>query len=207
MKKIFSILMVLAMLLPLSACSHGKAPELDSVKPRIIELIEASYEINEIIFGKGLPVYKRGSETAEEKHMYDNDDGFEKYDFVSEKSPYLSILQIKSAMEDVYSEAYITPLYEVLFVGISTGNIDNMLYARFLETDTWFFQYTDIESVLPGKRIYDYSTMKMVKPSNASYINVEMTSWLEGAENEKTKIRISLILQDDGKWYLDSPTY
>jgi hypothetical protein len=207
MKKIFSILTVIAMLLTFSSCSRSQPPELESVKPRIIELIEASYEINEIIFGNGLPVYKRGSEIAEEKHMYDNDDEFEKYDFVSEKSPYLSILQIKSAAEAVYSEAYITPLYDVLFVGVSTGNIENMLYARFLETDTWFFQYTDIESVLPGKRIYDYSTMKLVKPSNASYINVEMTSWLEGEEDEKIKVRISLILQDDGKWYLDSPTY
>ena len=48
--RILSLLLCLLMLLPLSACG---TPSLDEVKGRFTELIEASYEINDIFFGAG----------------------------------------------------------------------------------------------------------------------------------------------------------
>ena len=54
MKKIISLLLA-AILLTLSVTSCGAGvPKMEEIKPRLTELIEASYEINDIFFGDGL---------------------------------------------------------------------------------------------------------------------------------------------------------
>ena len=54
MKKIISLLLA-AILLTLSVTSCGSGvPKVEEIKPRLTELIEASYEINDIFFGDGL---------------------------------------------------------------------------------------------------------------------------------------------------------
>jgi hypothetical protein len=55
------------------------------------------------------------------------------------------------------------------------------------------------------KRIYNYDSMEIVRPSKANRITVEIDSYLEGSEEHLT-VRLSLVKQD-GEWYLDSPTY
>ncbi len=61
MKKLIALLLC-AVMLALSLTSCGKPPEFSDIEGRLRELIEASYEINEIFFGEGLPVYERVSD-------------------------------------------------------------------------------------------------------------------------------------------------
>ena len=60
MKRIISlfigILMLVSSLTVFTSC--GKAPEFFEIEARLRELIDASYEINDIFFGYGLPVYE-----------------------------------------------------------------------------------------------------------------------------------------------------
>ena len=58
MKRILIIALCLVMLaLSLTSCS--RPPEYSEIEGRLKELIEASYEINEVLFGKGLEVYEK----------------------------------------------------------------------------------------------------------------------------------------------------
>ena len=53
MKKIIALILAAMFCLPmLSGCSQP--PELDAVKNEFIAVLESSYEVNEILFGKGL---------------------------------------------------------------------------------------------------------------------------------------------------------
>lgn len=61
MKKLL-ILLVLAAMLTTGLTSCSKAPEMSEIEGRLAELIEASYEINDLFFGEGLPVYERVSD-------------------------------------------------------------------------------------------------------------------------------------------------
>lgn len=61
MKKIIALLLCIVMLaIPLASC--GRVPEMSELEGRLAELIEASYEINELFFGEGLPTYERVSD-------------------------------------------------------------------------------------------------------------------------------------------------
>ena len=57
MKKIISVIICVILLIPtFSSCS--RKPELSALLPRLEELINEAEEVNEILFGEGLPVYE-----------------------------------------------------------------------------------------------------------------------------------------------------
>lgn len=202
MKKISLILSLVFIVLSLSACA-GQPPALEEFKPIVTELIEASYEINDIFFGDGLPAIERGSEFAEENHVYYMDEGGN-YDYVTEDCPYQTTDEIKAAAEKVYSDAYLASIYETMFIGVADENA-GMLYARYLDTDEGLKKSNVHKAIVEKKRIYDYDTMTIVKPSGQSYANVEFDTHLEG-ESEILRVRLTLV-KEDGEWRLDSPTY
>ncbi len=132
------------------------------------------------------------------------------YDYVRTDSGYLSIEDMKLAAEKVYSQDYLTSLYESMFTGMTTGSA--MLYAR-------YYDYEDTESgtvslVKYNKEkgydltdwVYDFSTMKMVEESNASFVTVEVerTDAADASRRETKKLYFAL---EDGQWYLDSPSF
>ena len=67
-------------------------------------------------------------------------------------------------------------------------------------------QSNEIDSQLPGLRVYDFSTMKIVRPSNAKRVNISVDTHLEG-ETDILNVNLTFTLGEDGQWYLDSPTY
>ena len=68
-KALFLLLLTLALVFPgLTSCT--KLPELDPVKDRLAELVEASAEINTIFFGEGLPTYERVTDPRNSTKVY-----------------------------------------------------------------------------------------------------------------------------------------
>lgn len=209
MKKLTAILSLVFILMAATACS-GKPPALDELKPIVIDLIEASYEINDIFFGEGLPAIERDSEFAIENHVYYMDENGN-YDYVTEDCPYQTTDQIKEAAEKVYSTEYLASIYETSFVGVADENA-GMLYARYLDTDEGLKKSNIHKAMIEEKRIYNYDTMAIVKPSGQSYVNVEIDTYLEGnidaygGEIKYLRVRLTLV-KEDGEWRLDTPTY
>lgn len=209
MKKILlsvlSLILVLTFTLPLASCKdkiNSEPPKIDDIRERLVYLIEESKELNVVFFGKGLPVYVRESEIADRKMVYfSNSSG--NYDRVTEQSEYKTPEAIKIAAEKVYSKDYLSAIYESAFDGVMTGSTS--AYVRFYDSSDGFMQNTNATVFKLEERIYDYSTMQLVEPSNADYINVEINSYTL-SDKKINKVYLSFIYEN-GNWYLDSPSY
>ena len=91
-----------------------------------------------------------------------------------------------------------------MFIGVADEHA-GMLYARYLDTDDGLKKSNLHKSMITARRIYDYDSMEMVKPSGAKFVNLEFDTHLEGSD-EIVRVRLTLVHEDDG-WRLDSPTY
>ena len=201
-KSIISIVLVLLIVvLGMSSCS-GSAPKIDEVRDRIVYLIEGSKEINILFFGSGLPIYRRDGLIETELGVY-YDDEYTAYNKVMENTRFKGIDDMKKAAERVYSENYLDAIYETAFEGYMTGS--SSAYMRFLETSDWMYQSISATDFDLSERIFDYSSMEIVKPSNGEYMNVTIDSYSLRDKRVKT-ITLSFIYER-GNWYLDSPTY
>ena len=195
------VLLTSAFILSATSCS-GTAPELESVKERLIYLIEESKELNVIFFGKGLPVYKKESEISERKMVYfGNDNGI--YERVTEDSDYHSPEAIKAAAEKIYSSDYVSEIYESAFDGIVIG--DANAYVRFYDNGEMLCQNINATVFNLSERIYDYSTMEIIKPSRSDYINVKIDSY--SVDDPTVRVVYLSFVYENGNWYLDSPSY
>lgn len=205
-KKVISIVLLAAVLLTCAGifayCQFNKAPELDEVRDRFIYLIEGSKQINEIFFGEGLPVYVRDSDLSKERFVYigEQNKGYER---VMEVSPYLMLDEMREATERIYSSAYCAQLFESCFDGVVVDGVTLLEYAEISE---WLYQSSARDTLVENERIYLYDTMKMVRPSNKEYINIEIESYLINNPDKKQIERLSFAFED-GNWYLDTPTY
>lgn len=204
---------LLALLLLLSAClvsCASKAPALSEVRGRFEEVIEASYEINEIFFGEGLPTHDRDGEFAKENNIYYGFEGYDAYEYVTEDSPYHFVEDIQAAAARVYSADYLEEISTMAFIGYADENTGAVSTARYLEKDGILLRYAfgdkDPFHILPGKRRYLMDTMEIVTPSNATSVNVKIDSYLLGAEDEILSVTLRFVLEND-EWYLDTPTY
>ena len=201
-KSIISIVLVLLIVvLGMSSCS-GSAPKIDEVRDRIVYLIEGSKEINILFFGSGLPIYRRDGLIETELGVY-YDDEYTAYNKVMENTRFKSIDDMKKAAERVYSENYLDAIYETAFEGYMTGS--SSAYMRFLETSDWMYQSISATDFDLSERIYDYSSMKIVKPSNGEYLNITIDTYT--LRNKKVKTITLSFIYERGNWYLDSPTY
>ena len=192
-----------------AVCSMSK-PKTEDVYDRVVELIEASYELNTVFLGAGLPVYNTDSEYANITHLYYN---FEHtgYEIVTDYAKFKSEEEIKIAAEKVYSKAYLEDiLYNNAFVGyaIEDGSGGSAIAeARYLDDGEWIYRSTGDKNYLTGgMRIYDYSTMKVISPSNKDACTISITSYLPNDPTNILNDTIRIVKQDDGLWYLDSFT-
>ena len=209
MKKLLASLLALLLLgsmaAGMSSCSKGgPPPELETVYDRIVEVVEASHEVNVLLFGAGLPVYSRGDAEDLLVHRYYNvtDDGRE---YVTPYSKYISIRQMESAISAVYSVEYRESLFETLFTGYADSNMIATMPARFQEDERYLYQSQYVDALVEGVRVYDYASMKIVEGSNATRIRVSIPSYTEKHPDVWTNVTLSFVLEN-GDWYLDSPS-
>ena len=207
MKRIFlsalSLMLIFILIIPMQSCkTQSEPPELDEVRERLIYLIEESKELNVLFFGNGLPVYRRESDISERKMVYFTDT-YGRFDRIMENSEFQSPEAIKLKAEQVYSADYASDIYESAFDGIMTGS--SSAYIRFYDNSGSFLQNTDATVFKIKERIYDYSSMKIIEPSTADYINLEINSYTVSDPTIR-KIYLSFVYENNN-WYLDSPSY
>ena len=207
-----SVLLLAAVLLlasMLTAC-QSEPPALADVRDEFITLIEASYAINDIFFGEGLPSHDRDGEYAKESNMYYSLVGYDAYEYVAENSPFFFVEDIRDAAAAVYSEVYLEDISTMAFTGYADADSGVVTTARYLEVDGVLLKYaygdTDSFNILPGHRRYDFSTMEMVEPSFGDSVNIRLDSYLLEEPDTIRSITLRFVLEKDG-WRLDTPTY
>ncbi|MBE6713920.1 MAG: hypothetical protein E7575_01360 [Ruminococcaceae bacterium] len=200
------VILTFSMLFSSVACNEKVEYTENEVIEAAKSLIEASYEINEIYFGKGLPISEKDSEAAKE-FAADLDLDVESVDFlpVTDESPYKSIEKIKEATAKVYSADYCEIIYETAFAGRSLDDGSAAVYARYMENSEGILTARiDIEETCAIlNRTYDLSTLKVkkMKPESAT---VTVQSLVDGEKDNV--LTFTLIIEEDG-WRLDTPTY
>lgn len=160
-------------------------------------------------------VYAYALEGYVEPHydFYYSSEDPENYDYITSDSPYKSIAAIKEAAEKVYSKDYLESLYQSLFDGTATqaGTTLTTSSARYYEyTDedgiTTLMQSNTYEPLVTERRIFDFTTAKIIRPKRADFVTISVESYLESKPNERVTVKLTMILQD-GVWLLDSGTY
>ncbi len=212
MKRLFcgilAVLLLLLGCLSFASCK-GRAPKVEEIYDRVVELVEASHEINAVFYGVGLPVYAADSLYADFTHLYYDFKYKNSYEMVTDYAKFLTLFDLQTAAERVYSKEYLEEaIYPMAFEGHAIAGIGGAAVssARFLEDEDWLYQSIDASKLYTGMIVYDYSTMKIVRPSNAKACYVTMDAWNEGEPQSVQSIRLRLTLGEDGQWYLDSFT-
>jgi len=207
LKQIFLLLLTLCMLstvlFTFSACAN--APHVEEIYDRVVELIDASYAVNTVFYGDGLPVWKTDSEFAEFSHLYFDFPYKGDYEQVKHQALYSSIDEIKIAAAGVYSCDYLeTVLFPAAFDGLAVG--DRVEGARYLEEKGILYQSTADSFDIKGIPIYDYSTMKVVPVGKKGICVVEIEYFLDISPDLRQVASLRLSLEEDGQWYLASFT-
>lgn len=199
---VFSLAVIICLSSALCFASCGKKPKIDEVYDRFAYLIKESEELNTLFFGAGVPVYKKDSVISDMRGIYF---GYTKstYDVVMDNSKYSSIAELKAVAEKIYSTNYLEAIYETAFDGVL---YDGGSYLRFYSEGDSLYQNEGINIYELEKRVYDYSTMKIVRPSDNDRVNIEIESFLVSAPEIRRTINLAF-QNENGEWYLDSPTY
>lgn len=219
MKKFIALILAAVFCMPmLSGCSQP--PELESVKDELVALLEASYDLNEILFGSGLVTEYELSGVVEEytdeiknyeNYYSDEQIYFNIYSPVvktymkdtdgdgvgdTETTQPTTVAEMKALAEKVYSSSFLQKSYVQIFEGGSVevnGRVESIKprYREDYDLPESEIESSNAQKVLRkykyidankmdyietrgGRTVYDYSTMKIVKPSNATTIVVEI---------------------------------
>ena len=189
----------------LASCSASEpAPDMDQVYDRLVQVIEASHEVNVLLFGAGLPVYPRGDAEDELVHRYYGvaDNGQQ---FVTPYAKYASIAEMQAAIAAVYSTEYRESLYESLFTGFAADEMSVVMPARFSEDERFLYMSQYVDPLVDGVRVYDYASMEIVSYSHSSRLRVSINSYTEDDPEEWKRVYLSFVYEN-GDWYLDSPS-
>ncbi len=206
MKKIIPLLFaVLLLALSSVSCSRrGPAPKVEDVYDRIVEVLEASHEVNVLMFGVGLPIYPRGDAEDELIHRYYGvtDNGME---YVTPYAKFATTEEMQRAIAEVYSEDYRESMFQSLFTGYTDAEISVSMPARYNWDERALYQNVHVQPLVTGMRVYDYAKMEILDGSYDTCIRIAIPSYSENTPDEWTTIRLTFVYEN-GNWYLDSPS-
>ena len=154
-------------------------------------------------------------------------DSDEHYDYVRVDCPYQDIESIQALAESVYTESYLKGanwkegdlgyggVYAAMFDGFTMGT--EIVYARYRIDDSidgfYLLKSNEFEPYFTEHKTYDYSTMKIVSPSKAELVNVEITANGRYIDYENFEVKTGAhtvtltFVFENGEWKLDTPTY
>lgn len=208
-KRMVAVVLLLAVLF-LPSCAEAHDP--DEAMAALSSLIEASYALNEIYFGEGLPITDDREDVERFYASVDTDVTSVNYHPVAADCGYASEDEIRAATEAVFSESYCSYLFTRAFTGISAV-FDEGTEQEITRTATYarYIQYGDVltvrlnlaEEAIPLNREYDCANATIVQ-NRSAYVLFSVPTRVDGQPDENVEIR--MVWTADG-WRLDSPTY
>lgn len=171
----------------------------EEAKKILTELLPKAYEINDVVWGEGLPV-------AEGQNPPLITVTGAQYRLVSEDAPYHSTEQLRKAICEVYSEDYVAQTIDYFAFKGDEGALEAVsdnIYPRYSDNDAGqlLINITSAKRTMVPSDI-DISTAKVVSAKGNKH-TVEVKENYEGKVITRTFV---LVDQDDG-WRLDSMAY
>lgn len=179
-----------------------------------VELLDAGTEYTAADGSKHV-FYRIRYDEGERYYVYDENSPVY-YDYIRLDCAYQTVNSIKKAAGKVYSAKYLESVYGVIFDGFMTD--DTVVYARYMEDSTiedgtYFLKSNRFEPYFETQTTYDCSTMKIVKPSTATRVTVEIEGTGRYIDREKLEVvtgkvtKTLVFVYEDEEWRLDTPTY
>ena len=151
----------------------------------------------------------------------------ENYDYVRMDCEYQSLEAIQKLAESVYTQGYLKGdnykegdmayggVYAAMFDGFTMGT--EIVYARYRIDDSidgfYLLKSNKFEPYFTEHTTYDYSTMKIIRPSKAEHVNVEIVANGRYLDYENFEVKTGehtvtlTFVFEGGEWRLDTPTY
>ena len=198
MKKVFSILIILATLLLASSCGdkNRKYDEAE-VKAAAEVLIRKSKKLNDVFWGAGIP--------------YVEDDSYKNGPYYPADLKALSELGVKTVddiMEktcEVFSKEYSDSIYESVFMA-KAGDYGMAGYTRYYQDVDIIMVYTRYTPLLVDEIEYLYDSISVLG-SKGDIVTVKITvNVTRDGDTQTRDIKINLVEEKSG-WRIDSPTY
>jgi hypothetical protein len=131
----------------MSSCS--RPPEYATIEARFIELVEASYDVNKLLFGEGLPTFKRVYEAIDEVYKTTDENGNTNYTYYHyiDDATYGKVLSYKigaTKVERNYLQVVQSPIdgRELIYADTETGELYYKLDG-YTETKPEFYYTSD----------------------------------------------------------------
>ena len=199
MKRILSFLLTAVMLFSLASCG-GSGLSDDEIRDVYADLIEQSYLLNDVYYGNGLPFVNDPETMAA---LAGASSRFS-YMPVDKNAPLKTEAEIREATLAVFTKDMCDHLFVLAFEGMSTGNDETVVYARYIEMEEILTVRIDLaEEALPLGRVYDLDSMDILN-QNGSRIVASFATSVDGEPS--VNVKLTLVKTADG-WRLDSPTY
>lgn len=211
--KVFAVKPLLYCVLFISSILFsGCASSMKNEEARAIlaELVPKSQEVNEILWGEGLPL-------ADESNGALTTVKGAQYRPVASDCGYTSVDKIKELAASVYSADYLKQVYATAFGEYETDEKDKTeaetgeSTAESLGLDRLYARYIEEKGVLYENITYTkYTLSTVIYPETAIVVDegigliVCRVDCLIGEEKSTMKITLR---EQDGGWLLDSPTY
>ena len=182
-----SLLAMLIVILAISLVGCGKISE-DEAKTYIKDLVEKSYDLNDIYFGKGL-------------NYVDNGNPNDSYMVVSVTERYITKNALIIATRQVFSQTYAQSLIDGAFSGYGSPINQNSVMSRYsiFDEDGLIYVNKNYEALIEQVRTYNFENIEITKISRRF---VEANIFTE--KNEKVKV---VLVKENNEWRLDSATY
>ena len=177
-KKIIALVVCFCMAVTLTLTSCGGDMTDETVKKELERLLPASYELNEILWGKGLP--------------YIDSESNDRYILAAEECGYKTTEEILADVGEIFSSEYTAIIKDAIFT--DSEDID----PRYLDVNGKLKVDTSNKGFdIKGNVVVESA---VIKRQNKTTVVVEA----EYADGGKTEI---ILQKENGKWYLNSPTY
>lgn len=199
MKRILSFLLTAVMLFSLASCG-GSGMSDDEIRDIYADLIEQSYILNDVYYGDGLPFVNDPETMAT---LAGASSRFS-YMPVDKNAPLKTEAEIREATLAVFSQPMCDHLFVLAFEGMSTGDDETVVFARYIEMNEILTVRIDLaEEALPLGRVYDVDSMDILNQSGNRIVASFATS-VDGKPS--VNVKLTLVKTAEG-WRLDSPTY
>lgn len=199
MKRILSFLLTGILIFSLASCG-GSGLSDGEIRDIYAELIEQSYILNDVYYGDGLPFVNDPETMAT---LAGASSRFS-YMPVDKNAPLKTEAEIREATLAVFSQPMCDHLFVLAFEGMSTGDDETVVFARYIEMNEILTVRIDLaEEALPLGRVYDVDSMDILNQSGNRIVASFATS-VDGKPS--VNVKLTLIKTAEG-WRLDSPTY
>lgn len=195
MKKLFPIIILLALACTLASCAGPYKGKEADVRDMLIPLLETDVMLNGYIWGDSF-------EVAEEASEAEKNSSTAFYKAVSDSSPYKSCDELRSAAEKIYSKDMMKIIESFAF-----ENNDTVM-SRFCDADSGdVLLKIDVSKNHSAYNLtaHIFTDTLVVKRSTSTIIECEV-EYTAGSSGNRRTMTVRL-LKEDGAWKLDSQTW